>query len=162
MNGNSPIRPTDDEARDLARELLDAARYGALGVSDPEDGTPMVTRVAVGTDPEGIPVTLISDLSHHTRALRLAPACSILLGEPGSKGDPLTHPRITVQCDARFLERESEDHPAIRERFLSTHPKAKLYIDFADFGFVRFSIRHAYMNGGFGKAFHLSPKDLGI
>ena len=161
MNGKSPIRPTDAEARKLARELLDTARHGALGVSDPEDGTPMVTRVAVGTDIEGTPVTLVSDLSHHTRALTLAPMCSLLLGEPGSKGDPLVHPRITLQCRANFVGRDSEDHIAMRERFLVSHPKAKLYIDFADFGFVRFSILRAYLNGGFGKAFHLTPDDFG-
>jgi putative heme iron utilization protein len=160
MTATSPIRPTDHEARELARGLLDTARYGAIGVSDPDDGTPMVTRVAIGTDLEGSPVTLISDLSHHTRALNLSPACSLLLGEPGSKGDPLTHPRITLQCDARFVQRDGGDHATIRERFLLTHPKAKLYIDFADFRFVRFSVRRAYLNGGFGKAFHLSAADL--
>ena len=162
MTETSPIRPTDDEARRLARALLDDARFAALGVSDPEDGTPLVSRVAIGIDEKGAPVTLISDLSSHTRSLKLAPACSLLLGEPGSKGDPLTHPRITLQCEARFVQREGGEHTAIRKRFLTTHPKAKLYIDFADFGFARFVIRRAYLNGGFGKAFHLGPADLGL
>ena len=162
MTKKTPIRPTDNEARRLARGLLDNARFGALGVSDPDDGTPMVTRVAIGVDAKGAPVTPISDLSHHTRALKQAPACSLLLGEPGSKGDPLTHPRITLQCEARVIRRDGGDHSAIRERFLTTHPKAKLYIDFADFQFVRFAVRHAYLNGGFGKAFRLSAADLGL
>ena len=162
MTEKSPIRPTDDEARQLARSLIDTARFGSIGVSDPDDGAPMVTRVAVGTDTNGTPVTLVSDLSQHTRALKLSPACSLLLGEPGSKGDPLTYPRITLQCHARFVQRDGEDHSANRDHFLATHPKAKLYVDFADFGFVRFEVRHAYLNGGFGKAFHLSPADLSL
>lgn len=162
MTEKTPIRPTNDEARELARDLLDNAQFGALGVSDPDDGTPMVTRVAIGTDNAGKPVTLISELSYHTRALRLAPNCSVLLGEPGSKGDPLTYPRITLQCRARFVQRDGNDHTDIRGCFLTTHPKAKLYIDFTDFGFVRFDVRHAYLNGGFGKAFHLNPSDLGL
>ena len=66
MTETSRIRPTDNEARELARRLLDNARFGAIGVSDPDDGAPMVTRVGVGTDGDGAPVTLISDLSHHT------------------------------------------------------------------------------------------------
>ena len=162
MPERSPIRPTDDGARQLARALITGARFGAVGVSDPEDGTPLVSRVAIGTDRGGHPVTLISDLSRHTQALRLSPDCSLLLGEPGTKGDPLTHPRITLQCQARFVGNEGDDHISIRERFSTTHPKSKLYIDFADFRFVRFAVRHAFLNGGFGKAFHLRPTDLGL
>lgn len=161
MPETSPIRPTDDAARVLARALVDAARFGALGVTDPETGAPLVSRVAVGTDAAGRPVTLVSDLSHHTRALRVNPACSLLVGEPGPKGDPLTHPRLTLQARADFVPRGGAAHAALRARWLETHPKAALYIDFADFGFVRLEPLAGYLNGGFGKAFVLAPEDLG-
>lgn len=120
----------------------------------------MVTRIAFATDPDGKPITLISDLSHHTAALRSDPTCSLLVGEPGEKGDPLTHPRLTIQATAEFVDRGSEEHVGLRGAYLSQHPKAKLYIDFADFGFVRFRPTGAYLNGGFGKAFVLTPLDL--
>jgi putative heme iron utilization protein len=68
-----PIRPTDDEARALARELIDTARFGALGVTDPETGAPMVTRIAVVPGPDGLPLTLVSTLSSHTAALDANP-----------------------------------------------------------------------------------------
>lgn len=160
MAATTPIRPTDDEARVLAQALLSGARFGALGVLDPETGAPMVTRVAVGSDAAGCPVTLVSDLSQHTRAMKARSACSLLVGEPGAKGDPLTHPRLTVQADAQFVPQATEDHSALRSRWLESHPKAKLYIDFADFGFVRLRPTGAYLNGGFGKAFVLTREDL--
>lgn len=156
----NPIRETDDAARTLARGLIEAARFGALGVRDPQSGAPMVTRVAVATTTAGQPMTLISDLSHHTVALTADPICSLLLGEPGDKGDPLTHPRITLQARARFVRHGAAEHGALRARYLEVQPKAQLYIDFADFAFALFDVTEAHLNGGFGKAYHLTPEDV--
>lgn len=155
-----PIRPTDDDARALARSLIDTARHAALGVLEPDTGAPMVSRIAVVPGPDGLPISLMSDLSHHTKALQNNPACSILLGEPGAKGDPLTHPRITLQAQARFIRHGETGHADLATHFLSKQPKARLYIGFDDFALVTFTIRQAFLNGGFGKAFVLSPKDL--
>ena len=157
-----PIRPTDDAARTLARGLIDGARFGALGVRDPDSGAPVVSRVAVATDRDGRPMSLVSDLSHHTRALVADPVCSLLLGEPGDRGDPLTHPRITLQCRARFVRHGAAGHPGLRARYLERQPKAHLYIDFADFSFALLDVAEAHLNGGFGKAYRLQPADLGL
>jgi putative heme iron utilization protein len=156
----SPIRPTDDEAHALACALVAEARFGALGVLAPDTGEPVVSRVAVIW--QAGPVTLISELSDHTRALRADPAASLLLGEPGAKGDPLTWPRISLQGRARFVERGSAAHDALRATWLERHPKARLYIDFTDFSFVRLAVAEAHLNGGFGKAYRLTPEDLGL
>ena len=156
-----PIRPTDDDARQIARDLLHQARFAALAVLL-EDGTPMVTRVAFGLSPQGTPLTLISDLSAHTRALQTNPACSLMVGEPGAKGDPLTHPRLTLQASARFLRKGDPDHDELAAHYLKDHPKAKLYIGFADFSFALFDPRAGHLNGGFGKAFRLTPADMGL
>lgn len=158
----NPIRETDDKARALATGLLHTARFGALGVIDPESGAPVVTRIAVGTAPDGHPLTLISDLSAHTVALRANPACSLLLGEPADRGDPLTHPRISLACAAQFIEQGSAHHAALRELWLRAHPKARLYVDFADFRFVILRVTAAALNAGFGKAYQLTPADLGL
>ena len=157
---NSPIRPTDDEARFLAKNLLTDARFGSLGVIEPETGMPMVTRVAVGTSPEGQALTLISGLSHHTKALRENPSASLLVGEPGEKGDPLTHPRLTLMANAVFVEHADADYRPLAEHYLKDHPKSKLYIGFGDFVFVKFEVSSAFLNGGFGKAFVLTAEDL--
>lgn len=156
----SPIRPTDDQARALARALIDGASFGALGVIDPATGAPMVTRIAVARDDTGGPLTLVSSLSAHTTALQANPDCSLLVGEPGPRGDPLTHPRLTLQCRAEFVPRPGAAHDDLRKLYLQQQPKAKLYIDFGDFSLVRLIVKDAHLNGGFGKAFRLTPADL--
>ena len=161
-DARSPIRPTDIEARSLARGLITHARFAALGVLDPESGGPMVSRIAFGTTPDGQPLTLVSDLSHHTRALVAQPSASVLLGEPGRRGDPLTHPRLTLQVQAQFTRHGTAEYADLAAHYLRDHPKAKLYIGFADFSFVVFTVTKAYLNGGFGKAFVLTPDDLGL
>ncbi len=157
----APIRPTDDDARALARRLIESARFGALGVRDARFGTPMVSRIAVVPGPDGLPLSLVSDLSHHTQALKADPVCSLMLGEPGAKGDPLTYPRLSLQGRARFIRHGEESHAGLAAHYLRQQPKARLYIGFADFSLMRMEITGAHLNGGFGKAFVLTPADLG-
>ncbi|WJH40462.1 pyridoxamine 5'-phosphate oxidase family protein [Aliirhizobium terrae] len=153
------LRPTDDEARELARLLVRGARYMSLAVIDAATGFPSVSRALTAIDLDGTPVVLVSALSGHTKGLLADARCSLLAGEPG-KGDPLAHARITVQCLAEMVERESGDHVRIRQRFICRHPKAQLYVDFPDFRFFRLIPQQASLNGGFGRAYALSGDDL--
>ena len=155
MTQKDPFQPLDDNARALARRLIDQARFGALAVISPDTGAPSVTRIAVATDPDGAPLTLISTLASHTGALQADPRCSLLLGEPGPRGDPLTHPRLTLDCTAHIT-----DKAPLRDHYLAQHPKAKLYIDSSDFLMVRLDIQSALLNGGFGKAFRMTATDF--
>lgn len=155
------IRETDEEARRLARTLYRGARHVALAVIDPETGFPFASRVLMGTDIDGAGVILVSRLSAHTRALEKDPRASILAGEPG-KGDPLAYPRLTLQCRAEPVDRESTEHDRLRSRFLARHPKAKLYADFPDFRFFRMIPQSASLNGGFGRAFLLDGADFSM
>jgi len=156
----NPIRETNSDAINLAISLIADARFAAVSFLLPDTHAPSVSRIALASDPA--PFSLISDLSNHTRALQANPNCALLLGEPGPKGDPLVHPRITLHCVAEFLPRTGDAFAQIRARYLERHPKAKLYIDFSDFQFVRFNITSADLNGGFGKAFRLTPQDLAL
>ncbi len=158
---SSTLRQTDDEARKLARTLLRSARYAALAVIDPETGFPFASRVLLGTDIDGVPVILVSALSTHTKALASDIRASLLTGEPG-KGDPLAYARLTTQCRAEQVERDTPLHARIRSRFLDRHAKAKLYIDFPDFRFFRLIPQSASLNGGFGRAYILEGNDLVI
>ena len=155
----NPVRAVTPEASKLAKTLIRHARFGALAVTDPVTGHPNISRVAVAPDTDGAPITLISSLSAHTRALRHNPHCAILLGEP-AKGDPLAHPRISVSCIAEFLDREAQDSGAIAARYLRCNPKAKLYAGFADFSFVRLAPVSASLNGGFGQAYNLDSAHI--
>ena len=156
----SPIRPTDDAARQLARTLIQDARHGALAVQDPDTGAPMVSRIAAVPGPDGLPLSLVSDLSLHSRALRANPQCSLLLGEPGPKGDPLTWPRISLSGRAIFVRQGEQGYEALAAHYLTKQPKAQLYIGFSDFAILRFDLTAAHLNGGFGKAYVLTPQDL--
>ncbi|ARC88174.1 HugZ family protein [Rhodovulum sp. MB263] len=157
MATSDPFRPVDATALALARKLIAGARFAALAVL--RDGAPFVTRIALTQGPDGLPVTLVSDLAPHTTALRACPDCSLLLGEPGPKGNPLTHPRLTLQARAVFVTCPA-DRAALRETYLRQQPKARLYVDFTDFHFVRLMPQSGHLNGGFGQAFRLDAADL--
>ncbi len=150
-----PIRPTDDDARALAHGLIADARFAALAVIDPDTKAPTVTRIALVPGPDGVPLSLISTLSSHTQALDANPICSLLIGEPGPKGDPLTHPRLTLQAQA-----EIADKAALKDHYLHHYQKAQLYYDFGDFRLTRFAPLGGLLNGGFGKAFRLTAADI--
>lgn len=155
-----PIRPADDDACRLARRLLRSATTAALAFSDPANASPAISRIGFGLDPQGLPITLLSDLSAHTQALRANPDCALLLGEPGPKGDPMASPRLSLTARATFIAADDPTLRDLRKSWLATHPKAQLYVGFADFHFARFTISAAFLNGGFGRAFRLTATDL--
>lgn len=155
-----PVLPVDQAARGLARDLVRGASTAALAVLHPDTGAPHVTRIAFGLSRKGTMLTLVSALSLHTRAMKTDPRVSLLLGEIGAKGDPLTHPRISIAARAVFVSPADPDRPLLRDDWLGHHPKAKLYVDFADFAFVRLEAESAALNGGFARAYQLLREDL--
>lgn len=153
-----PLLPVDEGARRLARGLLRTARHGALATLDPADGAPLATRAGLACDLDGAPVFLVSTLSAHTQALLADARCSVLVGEPG-RGDPLAHPRLTVT--GRAVRADDEVSRArLKRRYLARHPKAALYADFPDFAFWRLEVARASLNGGFGRAYAMTPGDV--
>jgi putative heme iron utilization protein len=154
-----PVAPADDDARAIARGLM-GLRHAALAWTDPATGTPGISRIAYGIGPGGVPLTLISSLSEHSGALRANPDAAVMLGEPGAKGDPLTYPRLMLRVRADFVDRAEPGFADLRAGWLASHPKSALYVDFADFSFVRLHTDSAFLNAGFGRAYRLLPADL--
>ena len=155
-----PVAPADAEARALALSLLHGAGHGALAWTDAARGTPGISRIALGQDGEGTPVALVSALAPHTAALRAQPVAALMVGEPGPKGDPLSHPRLMLRVEAAFVDRAGPDHARLRDLWLADHPKAKLYVDLPDFAFVRLAPLSAVLNAGFARAFRLTAEEL--
>lgn len=153
-----PVQAADDAARELALSLM-SARHAALAYMD-ASGAPAISRIAFGLCPEGLPLMLISALAPHFAGLHADPRCSVMVGEVKEKGDPLTHPRLMIKARARFVAADDPARPALRAHWLKGHPKAALYVDFPDFAFVRLTPESALLNGGFARAFRLSPDDL--
>jgi putative heme iron utilization protein len=87
------------------------------------------------------------------------PRCSLLLASIG-KGDPLAHPRLTLQAMAERLDPDTDEAKSIRRRYLLQHPKAELYVDFPDFSFWRLKVASGSLNGGFGRAYRMTAEDL--
>jgi putative heme iron utilization protein len=131
-----------------------------LAFTDPATCAPFISRIGFGLAPDGGALSLMSDLALHTAALRADPRAALLIGEPGPKGDPLNSARLSLQVSAHFVPANAAERPALRQAWLATHPKAVVYIDFADFSFVRFTILGGALNGGFARAYLLTPEDL--
>lgn len=154
-----PVQPADAEARALAQQLLTLG-HAAVAWTDPDTGTPGISRIGFARDAQAGMLTLVSALAPHYRALRESPDCALMLGEIGDKGDPLTHPRLMIRARATFITADDPARAAIRTRWLERNPKAQLYIDLPDFAFVRLTPVSALLNGGFARAYRLSPSDL--
>ena len=138
-----------------AKRLMRTARTAALATIDPASGAPLTTLVGVASDFDGAPLFLMSTLARHTQHLAADPRASVLLTEEAERGDPLNHPRLTLNGSIHRAELLNA-----RTRYLQRNPKAKLYVDFADFGFFRLAIAHVHFNGGFGRADALAPSDI--
>lgn len=153
-----PIRPTDDEARLLASTLLRTARSAALASQDAAHA-PLASLVLIATRMDGTPLTLVSGLAAHSANLALNPRASLLVSRTG-RGDPLAHPRLSLQVEATRLDRETAEAEEARRRLLARHPKSALYIDFPDFSIMALRVTGASLNGGFGKAYALDAADI--
>ena len=155
-----PVQAADDLAIEQARGLIRTARHACLAFTDPQSGTPGISRIAFGTGPDGGPVTLISALAPHFAALKAQPFCAVMVGEPGAKGDPLTHPRLMLRAQAVFVSPDDPARADLRAHWLQGHPKSTLYVDFTDFAFVTLSMTEALLNAGFGRAYRIPPASL--
>ncbi len=154
-----PVQPANDDALATVRQLLSLG-HAALAWTDPDTGTPGISRITFARDPEAGLLALVSGLAPHFRALRDKPDCALMLGEAAGKGDPMTHPRLMIRARASFIAADDPARPAIRSRWLERNPKATAYIDLPDFAFVRLDPQSALLNGGFARAFHIQPGDL--
>jgi putative heme iron utilization protein len=143
----------------VAKDLLRTIRAGALATIDRNTGHPFSSLVNVAADANGSPLILISRLAAHTANIEADPRASVLLAAAG-KGDPLAHPRLTVLGAFRRIERGSSDAARAERRFLSHHPKSRLYAGFGDFSFWRMQVVSAHLNGGFARARDLTAAEI--
>lgn len=151
-----PLNPLDDTARALLAKMMDGLRFAALGVIAPETGGPHLSRIALQQGPDGAPLALLSGLATHTRALIANPRAGLLIEMARDKGDPMTHPRLSLSCHAEAIPAT----PALRDRWLAAHPRAQVFIDLPDFRFWRMEVASGLLNAGFGKAYPITAADM--
>lgn len=93
-------------------------------------------------------VLLVSDLAQHTQNMQHDQRVSVLVAEAGPD-NPLALGRITLVGHARRTE--GDERETLKSTFVQTHPNAKFYADFGDFGIWRITIDKARYIGGFGR-----------
>jgi putative heme iron utilization protein len=137
-----------------ARNLLQAARVATLATA--QDNFPYAALVTPAFPPQSFtPLLLLSEMSAHTRQLRLNPACALLVAGNAATENPQTAPRLCLTGKAA----PSQD-TADRETYLALHPYASLYADFADFSFWTVEIEAIQYVGGFAAAAKLDIAKL--
>lgn len=137
-----------------ARKLLRAGRSGTLATAV-DGGQPFASLVTPACAPDLALLLLLSNLSEHTRHLRVEPRCSILVCGAAKDANPQTAPRVTVTGVA-----EVADDPELKARYLAVHPYASLYADFGDFHLWRIRPLGALFVGGFARAVRLRQAEL--
>lgn len=141
----------------LARSLLRRRRQGALATLMADTGAPYCSLINLASQPDGMPILLISRLAVHTRNVLTDPRVSIMLDERAA-GDPLEGARIMLQGEARAVEPAQLE--LVRRRYLTAHPSAEDFVDFADFSFFRIVPNGAHLVAGFGRIVDLKPEQF--
>lgn len=155
----SAAMPADFDPKSVAKRLLRGTRAASLATLDRNTGHPFASLVNIATDSDGSPLILVSRLSTHTANLELDGRASVLLTATG-KGDPLSHPRLTLLGTFAPVSRNDPLEARLRRRFLARHPKSELYAGFGDFGFWKLDAVSAHLNGGFARAADLKRSDV--
>jgi putative heme iron utilization protein len=84
------------------------------------------------------------------------PRVSLLVtDEPGAPLPPQAWPRVALQADADFLQRESDDWYRARAAYQARFPDAAPTFELGDFSLVALRPRAARLVAGFGRAYAL-------
>ena len=137
------------------RSMIASARQGTLASLNQGTGAPYASLVNVACR-DGAPLLLLSELAWHTKNIRADPRACLLLWAAVKGQDPLAGPRVSLMGEIG----ESKD-PQSREIYLSQHPKARSYADFADFRYFRLNVETAHYVAGFGQIITIEMPKIG-
>ncbi|WP_439597473.1 HugZ family protein [Falsiroseomonas sp.] len=136
----------------MARSLLRGA--GAASLATTAEGQPFASLVTPAVLPDLTVLLLLSDLSEHTRHLKVEPRCALLVQGQPETANPQTAPRVTVTGLAELAP------PELKSRWLARHPYAAFYADFGDFHLWQIRPMAALLVAGFARATRLRQADL--
>lgn len=143
-----------------AASILMAARSASLAVLRP-DGSPYVSLVMMAMDGNHCPTFLLSDLAEHSKCLAQNDAVSLLIDASQDKNgqSSLTGARLTILGNMQKIQDPVSAKEA-RQAYLSRHPDAAQFVDFADFHFYRLKMADLHLVAGFGKIDWISAQEL--
>ena len=154
----------DEPSRAALHALLAAQPVAALGTlrEGREGAEPQVSMVPVAWAEDGCCAFVhVSSLAPHTRDLRHHPRAAALFTaalQPGD--DPQALPRLSVQVDARFLERDGADWGAAEAAYRARFPRSEQTFALGDFHLVALQPRTARFVAGFGRAWTVDAATL--
>ena len=129
-----------------ARALVRSRDRGALATAmNQEDGWPYASLVMIACDASANPLLMISELAEHTQNILSENRVSLLIDGTDGLDNPLTGARLTLVGHAT----KSTDTSHIT-RYISRHPDAALYAEFADFALYRLDVERVHMVASFG------------
>lgn len=104
----------------------------------------------------------LSRLSLHTRNLLASPSASIAISEPDTAQvrNPQTLARVSIQGEARPLQRDSPEYAAARALYEERFPDSSPLFGFEDFLLFRLLPRDARFVAGFARAYTVSTGEL--
>ena len=139
-------------------EALLAIPVAALGTL--HQGAPFVSMVPVATHAEGLLIH-VSGLAAHTQDLRTDPRMSLLFMAPLSpEADPLALPRVTLQGEAREVERDNPDYDLAARTYLARFQQAEQTLGLGDFTFFLLRPSSGRLVAGFGRALSLATPEI--
>lgn len=154
----------DDASREALRALLAAQPVAALGTlrEGREGPEPQVSMVPVAWAADGrCAFVHVSSLALHTRDLQHHARASLLFIAALQPGvDPQALPRLSVQVDARFLERDGSAWGAAEAAYRARFPRSDQTFALGDFHLVALQPRAARFVAGFGRAWAVDAATL--
>ncbi|HVZ46210.1 MAG TPA: pyridoxamine 5'-phosphate oxidase family protein [Ramlibacter sp.] len=150
----------DEESSRLLRSLLDTRRVAALATL--HRGEPAASMVPFVLASEDARLLIhVSELATHTRDMLETPRVSVLVAA-GTDGPWLPHalPRVSLQCDARPLERSGGQYASAKSRYLDCFAEAEQMFELGDFSLFALGPISARLVAGFGRAYSLAGDAL--
>ncbi len=129
---------------ETARSLMARAERAIIGTVSP-DGFPFASLVEIAPLENGDALLLMSDLSQHSKNLKLEPKASLLLTDDANSSLAFATGRATLSGVVEFTDQAKH-----LEHWKILHPKSMLG-GFHDFKLYTFTTARAYVVAGFGR-----------
>ncbi|MGQ7844131.1 HugZ family pyridoxamine 5'-phosphate oxidase [Granulosicoccus sp. 3-233] len=107
-------------------------------------------------------IVFVSQLALHTRDLLADPRVSVMIiSDESSSSQIFARSRVSYQCLAEVVPRDSEDYDILLDRYEQRHGKmVGLLRQLPDFVLFRLIPQRGQLVVGFGKAYRLSGENL--
>jgi hypothetical protein len=144
----------------LLGDLVRSRTAAALGTL--HEGAPFVSMVPFAVLPDGDAfVVHVSRLAAHTKDMAGDPRVSLLVMQPeggGTAAQALA--RVSIQGEAKEMEKGSAGERACREAYLARFPEAAPLTEFGDFSFFAIRPSQARFVAGFAQAMSVTGETL--